>query len=276
MTPSIQTLINDSSLEDIEWILCDALDLKRSQLQARSLYVLTEEEWMRVSAYMERRSKGEPLAYIHGSVSFYDCLISVNPAVLIPRPETELLVERVVQELKQINCKNRTLVDLCCGSGCIGIALKKLLPELNVLAVDNSQEVLDCAKHNARENAVDLQFLKSDLLKDFEGKADFIVCNPPYISTAEYLVLDAEVRNFEPRQALEAGDTGLELYQRLAEELPDSLVLGGHLWMEIGGTQGDDMKEIFNQGAWEQLLVAQDYAGWDRFVSLRRTKVLFT
>lgn len=248
----------------MHWLLCDALGLSLSELYQERERLLTLDELLRICAYIERRRQGEPLAYIHGEVDFYGCKIAVTPQVLIPRPETELLVDLVVQDLEKQDLSGKVLADLCSGSGCIGVALKKRFPQLQVLLLDVSEVACAVAKENARRNGVKVEVLCGDLVEGL-GKVDYVICNPPYISRAEYRVLDVEVRQWEPREALEAGDSGLEFYQRLASELPSFLKEGAKLWLELGYAQGEAVKAIFSSGSWKQLWVGQDYAGWDRF-----------
>ena len=148
---------------------------------------LTEQELENCRAFLARRSKGEPLAYIKGKMSFYHCEINVSPDVLIPRPETEILVDRVVQTLKGENLEDKTLWDLCCGSGCLGIALKKEFSELEVVLSDISPKALQIANENARQNGVEVKIVEGDLFQPFQGKkTHFLICNPPYISQKEF------------------------------------------------------------------------------------------
>lgn len=143
-----------------EELLCDALNCSRVQLYSDQKYCLTELERERTQLWVQRRLKGEPLAYLSGKVSFYNCVIEVNSSVLIPRPETEILVDKIVSDLKKKDLTGKVLWDLCCGSGCIGIALKKALPELSVYLSDYSEKAIDQAMHNARVNEVDVICLK--------------------------------------------------------------------------------------------------------------------
>ena len=135
---------------------------------------------------------------------------------------------------------------------------------------DLSKEALLVAEENANGNQTEVELLNGDLLAPFEGrKADYVICNPPYISEQEYTALDPEVREYEPRMALVAGAKGFEFYQRLATELPQYLNNGATVWLEIGATQGQGVKEIFNESCWKEFEIKQDWAGHDRFVQVK-------
>ena len=209
------------------------------------------------------------MAYISGKIEFYGCTIALNPSVLIPRPETEILVDKIVSSLKNDHLQGKILLDLCCGSGCIGIALKKALPELDVYLSDCSSDAIAVAASNATSNEVHVTCLIGDFLTPFYGKkCDYFVCNPPYISESEYLELDPEVKEFEPCLALVAGKSGLEFYHRLAQELPNYLHPGGKAWFEIGYQQGAALKNLFQGAPWMGTYVENDWGGHNRFFFL--------
>lgn len=252
-----------------EELLCEILNCFRTQLYSNEKRTLTQEEWQTVQLWVQRRLKGEPLAYLVGKVQFYDCLIEVNPTVLIPRQETEVLVDKVVTHLKGEDVRGKILWDLCCGSGCIGIALKKALPALTVYLSDYSKQAIDLASHNAAVNKVEVISFQGDLFAPFQGKkTHYFVCNPPYISEDEYAILDREVREYEPRLALVAGITGLEFYGRLARELPHYLHPGGQGWLEIGYQQGLSVLHLFQGPPWKKGVIENDWAGHNRFFFL--------
>lgn len=252
-----------------EDLLCDLFELDRIQLYTNFERPLNSEEIEKCRHYLARRVKGEPLAYIHGKVEFYGCNIQVNRSVLIPRQETEILVDKIAHYLAKQNLTDKHLWDVCCGSGCIGIALKKRFPELTVTLSDISPEALAVAKINAETNGVVVSVVQGDLLEAFgKEKAHFVVCNPPYISEKEYQVLDKEVRDFEPRIALVGGEHGTEFYRLLAEKLPDYLYPHGAVWFEIGYQQGKSVENFFKGGFWKTKQVENDWAGHDRFFFL--------
>ncbi len=252
-----------------EELLCDLFSYSRLELYSQLDQPFPEEMHVVCQAWVQRRLKGEPLAYICGKVHFYECEFNVTPAVLIPRQETEILVDQIVHVLQQQDLTHQVLWDVCCGSGCIGIALKKKFPALSVYLADQSAEALAVAAANARANEVEVTCLQGDLLAPFQGKkAHFIVCNPPYISEAEYDTLEKEVKDYEPYLALVGGPTGLEFYERLAHDLPAHLHAGGNVWLEIGYQQGEALQEIFSSAFWKRRLVENDWAGHSRFFFL--------
>lgn len=257
------------SRRQAEELLSEALKMGRMALYMQHDRPVTEEELERCRTWLKRRGQGEPLQYISGSVQFFDCEFRITPDVLIPRQETEILVDNIVKDLKTRSLANKVLWDVCCGSGCMGIAIKKRLPDLEVVLSDIWQPAVDVAAQNAALNEVNVELLQGDLLAPFTGrKADYIVCNPPYIAESEYAGLDIEVRDFEPKRALISGEKGLEFYERLAEDLPQFLNPGAKIWFEIGKGQGEGVKRAFQGGHWRAQKVECDWAGHERFFSL--------
>lgn len=252
-----------------EELLADALNTSRLQLYLEFERPLVEAELEVCRKFLARRASGEPLQYIKGEVEFSDCRFNVNKSVLIPRQETEILVEKIAKELNRLGTRGKVLWDVCCGSGCIGISLKKKFPELRVLLSDISREALVLAKANAVKNGVEVECFEGDLLMPFAGqKCDYFVCNPPYISQAEFEGLDREVKGFEPEKALVGGVTGLEFYERLARELPQVLTRSGRGWFEMGKGQGDAILKMFLAKPWVNCRYEQDWSGHDRFFFL--------
>lgn len=252
-----------------EEIMSDALGLQRLDLYLQFDRPLLDTELETCRTRLSRRSKGEPVQYIKGEVDFLECKIKVSPDTLIPRQETEILTDKISKQLSETELENKILWDVCCGSGCIGIALKKRHPALKVILSDLSSEALAMARENARLNQVDVNFLEGDLLMPFKGqKSHFIVCNPPYVTETEFPHLDTEVREHEPRQALVSGPTGLEFYQRLAHDLPPFLESGCRIWLEIGKGQGPAIKKLFSDPRWITCNFEQDWGGNDRFFFL--------
>ncbi|MBS0625870.1 MAG: peptide chain release factor N(5)-glutamine methyltransferase [Verrucomicrobia bacterium] len=250
-----------------EDLLAHVLSLKRIDLYMQYDRPLEEKELGILRELLKKRGKGEPHEYIVGETLFYGCKIRVDRSVLIPRPETEILVDLIG---KKISGK-KVLWDLCTGSGCIGISLKKAFPELKVVLSDISPEALAVAKENARINEVDVECREGDLLAPFAGeKADYVVCNPPYISSKEYLTLDRSVADFEPKLALVGGERGDEFYGRLARELPAYLNAGASAFFELGTGQGEVVKNLFSDPLWTQRELKKDWAGHDRFFFLEK------
>lgn len=252
-----------------EDILCDVLGASRIHLYADFDRPLTEAELEKCRQYLSRRGTGEPLAYIHGSVEFYNCLIEVNQDVLIPRQETEILVDLISKELSGWTRSDKAVLDLCCGSGCIAIGLKKKFPDLLVEASDISEKALSLAKKNAERNQVEVLFHQGDLFQALEGRRFHgIVCNPPYVSESEYAALEPEVGLYEPQLALLALEEGLTFYRRLAAELPHHLHPSGKVWLEIGSEQGEMVLQLFQNDIWKSRELKKDWAGHSRFIFL--------
>lgn len=252
-----------------EDLLCDFLAWDRLTLYTQLDHLFNKEAWAVCQTWIQRRLAGEPLAYICGHVHFYGCTLSITPAVLIPRQETEVLVDKIVQALKTQDLTGKILWDLCCGSGCIGIALKKQFPTLSVCLSDVSAEALALAADNAARNQVEVTCLQGDLLAPFQGKkAHVVVCNPPYIAESEYLTLEKEVHAYEPKLALVGGATGVEFYERLAHELPAYLYPQAKVWLEIGYQQGTDLQKLFQMSRWKTRRLENDWAGHHRFFFL--------
>ncbi len=241
-----------------EEIVADALGIKRMQLYLDHDRPLEGIELDLCRKHLARRGEGEPSAYIRGFVEFADCKILVSKAALIPRQETEILVEKICTELSEENLEGKVLWDLCSGSGCIGIALKKKFPNLNVLCSDIAPEAIELAMKSAHENQTNITFLQGNLLQPFKDlKTDFVVCNPPYVSAQEYLELDREVKDFEPMGALLGGSDGLEFYRRLQQSLPTHLNPKAKVWLEIGWKQGEAVRELFKPPIWKSCRLEQ-------------------
>ncbi len=245
---------------ETDWIICEVTGLNRAALSGmRSVSVKVRDRAYEIA---RRRCEGEPLDYITGHSYFYGLKLEVGRGVLIPRPETELLAERVIEE-----CKKRaeegsgvSVLDLCTGSGCIALAIAQNTAA-SVTASDVSDEALAYARKNLGQKAT---VVRSDMFASVEGKFDIIVCNPPYIAESALSSLSEEVRR-EPRIALDGGADGLDFYRRLAAQAPDMLKDGGALFMEIGFDQGESVPALFGGGE-----VLKDYAGHDRIVIVRK------
>lgn len=246
---------------DVEEVVANLLHIHRRDLFLNYDRALSQEGEIDLNVRLERLRKGEPLAYVIGEVEFFGARIKVSPAVLIPRQETELLTEKVAIYMQQHEHEDKTLWDMCCGSGCIGISLKKKFPKLKVVLSDLSPKALEIAKTNASLNNVDVQFHQGDMFAPFEGeKCDFFVCNPPYVSEKDYDALSQEVKH-EPKMALIGGT---DFYKLIAEQLPGYISGFGCIWMEIGYDQKEEINKMFGyKGSFEK-----DLAGHDRFFFL--------
>lgn len=225
-------------------------------------------------AAIDKRSTHYPLQYIVGEWQFMGLDFKVNESVLIPRQDTEVLVEKVLEILKREYKKEKKTVkilDMCTGSGCIGISLAKLFKNSVVVAIDKSDDALQVARENALINNIDnIEFICSDLfekvvINENEEKFDIIVSNPPYISTTEIENLMPEVKNYEPRMALDGDEDGLLFYRRIIEESKLFIKDKGFLVFEIGCTQAESVKELMRM-KYGNLEVYEDLAGLDRVV----------
>jgi len=223
--------------------------------------------WAAVDARRSRR----PLAYVIGEKEFWSIPMTVSPAALIPRPESELLVERVLGFCRR---KDPLIVEIGTGSGCLAVALAKELPGARIVATDISRRALRLAASNAaRHGASNITFVRGRTYgplrgRGLEGRADVVVSNPPYIAAEEWPSLPEDVRIFEPRRALVAGPTGLEAIRQLVRGGPRFLRRGGRLAFEIGAGQADGARPLFGR-RWEEVEVSLDLGGRPRVVSAR-------
>jgi release factor glutamine methyltransferase len=218
---------------------------------------------------IKRLSLGEPIEYILGKVDFYNCIFSVNRAVLIPRLETEILLDHICKHIEAQELSPKNAWDICTGSGCLGIGLKKKFPFIDVTLSDLCPAALDVALVNAKQNHVEVEVLQGNLLEPFQGKkADLIICNPPYVSLSEYESLDLSVKGFEPKQALLAEEEGLFFYRALSQNLPFFLSEKARVYLEIGSSQASKVREFFTESHWKKVSVEKDLAGHDRFFFL--------
>jgi len=211
---------------------------------------------------IRRLENGEPVQYIVGNVDFYGYNFIVNKNVLIPRFETEELVDRTIKYIKKYLSDNLDIVDLGTGSGCIAITLKKEL-NCNIDAVDISKDALEVAKLNAKNNNVDINFIEGDMLKPLSKKYDVIISNPPYISYNEKI--DEIVKNNEPHTALYADDDGLYYYKEIIKNAANYLKEKAIIAFEIGYLQGNILKE-YALNYFTNVIVEQDLSGKDRFL----------
>lgn len=252
------------SQELLGWVL----NVPRLELYMQFDRPVESEELDQCRMGLRRLGEHEPWQYLVGSLSFLDATIKTDARALIPRQETEVLAAMIAGDLKQV-VDGVKLLDLCTGSGCLAIALKLALPQLQVTAVDLSGEALSLARENGRANGVDIEWIEGDLtLCLAEHRFDYVVCNPPYVTAREWAELDASVQQYEPKQALEAGVDGLDFYRRLAVELPAHLNSGAKVWLEMGKDQGGALMNLFGKSPWQNGYVSQDWAGHDRFFLL--------
>jgi len=253
-----------------EEIICKVLKCTRSDLFLYPKKKISIEQKIEIEKLLDKRAiEKMPLAYLLGFVSFIGCKIKLTKDVLIPRMETEELVEKMIKILEKEDLKNKVLWDIATGSGCIGIALKKYFPMLKIVISDISEKGLRVAEENAKANHVDVEIRKGNLFEPFvKQKADFIVSNPPYIAKREIDSLQREVKDHEPILALDGGESGVEFYKRFFQDLEKFLHPKGKVFFEIGSAQKEPLKEIFSKKLFFKMSFFKDLAKRDRFFLL--------
>ena len=267
---SIEYLQNkgiDNAKLDTELIFSEVLKLERMMLTLSFTKEISEAQKETIRDMLKKRAVDKiPVQYILGFEGFYGRNFKVNPKVLIPRPETELLVEQCIGRAKEKGMK--TILDIGTGSGAIAITLAKELPETKVLACDLSEDALEVAKVNAESlEASNVKFLKSDVFSEVKFKEfDMIVSNPPYIPKEEYETLQVEVKMHEPAMALTDNRDGLYFYKKISREGIDFLKSTGVLAFEVGYNQGIDVKELMERAGFKDVIVMKDYQNLDRIV----------
>ncbi|MGA2186389.1 MAG: peptide chain release factor N(5)-glutamine methyltransferase [Bryobacteraceae bacterium] len=243
-----------------EVLLARALRKDRVWLYAHGDKELGEIGWIHFGRYLHERMAGKPTQYITGRQEFYGREFRVDPAVLIPRPETEHVVEAALAAIRP----GMIVVDVGCGSGAIAVTLA-LETQARVIATDISLEALHVAADNARRLGAAVEFIAGDLIAPLRS-AGAIVCNPPYVPTTDRSLLQREVRDYEPPVALFAGETGLEIYRRLTADAPRILENGGHLILELGYNLAEPVRGMLGEG-WSGVRLIPDLAGIPRVLT---------
>jgi release factor glutamine methyltransferase len=254
---------------EVELLLGNVLGLDRIGLVVQSERPLAPSELAAFRELFKRRRAGEPVAYLLGEREFYGIKLRVDARVLVPRPDTECLVEVALQRTRERSMLGQAL-DLCTGSGCVAIAFARQRPTWSVTASDISPDAVAVATDNAhRSGAIrNLRVLTGSLFEAVSAERfDLITANPPYIPVGEIASLPLDVRDFEPRLALDGGADGLDLVRKIAEQAPDYLTPGGLLALEIGADQGDAALSILQARGLREVELARDLAGRARVVS---------
>lgn len=255
---------------DVEVLLGHVLKVDRIALVIDADRPLSKDELANYRARHMRRRAGEPVAYLLGAREFYGRSFRVDKRVLIPRPDTETLVEVALERMKAISLSARVL-DVCTGSGCVAITIARERPTMRVTAADISPGALVVARENAiRLGAPTIGLVQSDLFAAFDparDKFDLITANPPYIADEEIPTLAVDIHKFEPRLALSGGADGLDLVRRILAEAPRFLAPGGVLAMEIGAGQSPDVIALFVEAGFGDVVARRDYGGHERVVS---------
>lgn len=260
---------NEGGRLDVELLLGRVIGLDRIGLIVQSERPLAPGELSAFRDLFKRRRGGEPVAYLLGEREFYGISLRVDARVLIPRPDSERLVEVALTRTRERSMRGDAL-DLCTGSGCVAIAFARQRPTWRVTASDISADASALARINAhRTGAIrNLRLLTGSLFAPVAGQRfDLITANPPYIATGELTTLPVDVRDFEPRLALDGGADGLDLVRQIAEQGPQHLTAGGILAMEIGSDQGPAALAILQHHGYRDLELARDLAGRDRVIS---------
>jgi release factor glutamine methyltransferase len=259
-----------------ELLLMFTLDCDRAYLYAHSERELTKDEQTRYSSALDERVRGVPAQYITGHQEFWGLDLIVTPAVLIPRPETEHVVESVLEFARSRKPEEQSpphvikVVDVGTGSGCIALALAKESPKAEIHATDISYEALEIARANAARLGLEdrIRFHRANLLEGIGAGFDFVVSNPPYVGESEADQVQLEVRKFEPRDAVFAGATGLEIIERLIPQAYAALRPSGWMVMEISGTIAEQTKELVH--GWDQISILLDLQSIPRVLRARK------
>lgn len=249
-------------------LLEEVLGIKYMQMLVNPDASVSSEAENRYKEMLEKRRQHYPLQYILGYAHFMDYTFIVNEHVLIPRNDTEVLVETVDQLLnsKAFESRSVSLLDLCCGSGCIGISLKLYHDNVNLALCDISKDALEVASRNLKKYQLDAALLESDLFTNVKEQYSIIVCNPPYIERDVIPTLMPEVKDYEPMQALDGGVSGLDFYQAILADVHQYLNREGYLFFEIGYNQGQAVSGLMKNAGFCDVCVKKDYAGLDRIV----------
>jgi len=259
---------------NVEWILCDTLGCSMLDLYTGSVSApagALERYWERI----RRRAGREPLQHILGTTEFMSLPFRAAPGVFVPRPDTEVLVEAAERWLRGRGLEERlSVLDLCCGSGVIGVSLASRIANVEVQAVDVSAEAVASTEHNARLNGVEdrVRAWRADAAAFLDeppvaGRFTAILCNPPYIESGEIASLPPEVRGHEPRAALDGGVDGLDSYRALVARLPKRLIPGGLAMFEIGDAQAHAVSGMLAENGFDGVHTIRDFTGHDRVVA---------
>ena len=262
----------DNPRSEIEWLLQDLLNYKKIDLYLKFEEEIDSEKLLILKSWLKRRVSREPLQYITGKADFYGRSYFVNNKVLIPRPETEILIDAAIKNL--LEKKNPFIIDIGTGSGCIGITLAIEIKKSNVLSIDISKDALLIAKNNAEShNIKNIQFLEIDILKnDINKKADLIISNPPYISKNELSTLMPEVKNHEPKISLTDNKDGFTFYERFVSLFPKILKNDGAAIIEVGRKDHSiRVLDIFKKNGIKNIKVIKDLNNDNRAVIINNS-----
>lgn len=267
----------DSPRLSAELLLCHAVGLTRIELYTQFDTPVPQRQLDQLHDLVKRAGLQEPVAYLTGRTEFYSIDLDITSDCLIPRPETELLVQRAIEFLRT-RMGMQFVCDLCTGSGCIAVAVAKNFSDARVIATDISAGALEIAAGNVAKHQLHerVELLQGDLFEPLVRQLDvdafdLILCNPPYVSSAEYETLAKNVRDYEPKSALLAGTEGLDIYRRLIDKVDEFLKPGAALMLEIGHAQGPAVRELLEETeAFAEIKIEKDRHDNDRVVTARK------
>ena len=254
--------------QEIEWLLCDLLQLKRIDLYLKFEDIINKSKLKKLKSWIKRRIDREPLQYITGKVEFYGLKFISTPQALIPRPETERLVDITLNSLKKI--PEPKILEIGTGSGCVSIAVSNKKPRANILSLDISKNALELAEINAKSNnCKNINFLEMDFLNEIpDGRFDILISNPPYIPQKEIENIMPEVKNYEPRIALTDFEEGLNFYFRIAK-VGRTLIPNGIIILEVGlGKHPQKVFSLFKEAGFDHLELIKDYNNNERILKI--------
>ena len=254
--------------QEIEWLLCDLLQLKRIDLYLKFEDIINKSKLKKLKNWIKRRIEREPLQYITGKVEFYGLKFISTPQALIPRPETERLVDITLNSLKKI--PEPKILEIGTGSGCVSIAVSNKKPRANILSLDISKNALELAEINAKSNnCKNINFLEMDFLNEIpDGRFDILISNPPYIPQKEIENIMPEVKNYEPRIALTDFEEGLNFYFRIAK-VGRTLIPNGIIILEVGlGNHPQKVFSLFKEAGFDHLELIKDYNNNERILKI--------
>jgi len=272
--------ISDSPASDAKILICHCIEITQTHLALYGDEEVPEDKLKELEKLRQARLEGQPVAYLTGERGFYECIFKVSPDTLIPRADTETLVEEAIADITEL-CEEQQevkILDLCCGTGCIGISVAKVLSEcfdkVSLTLADVSQKAMAVCKENAKdlieEDNIETSLVIGNLFENIKDRSfDAILSNPPYIASAVIPTLEKQVQ-FEPKLALDGGKDGLDFVRQIANQAKDHLRAGGLLEMEIGYDQAKDSISILEKAGYSSIEVIQDLAGNDRVIKGRR------
>jgi len=267
----------DSPRLSAELLLSGILKMKRIELYMQFDKLVAEEQLDKLHDLVKRAGQSEPIAYLTGKTEFYSLELEVSRDCLIPRPETELLVQRAIEFLRT-RSGSQFVCDLCTGSGCIAVAIARNYPQAHIIATDICDAALNMAARNVEKHQLKerIKLLCGDLFDPImpqldTNKFDLIVCNPPYVSTAEFEKLGKNIKDYEPKVALFAGADGLDIYRRIIKRVDVFLKPDAALMLEIGYSQGPAVRELLEQtGCFSKITIEKDFHNNDRIVVAKK------